>query len=179
MRAAFRKYAAAANGGSLPDSTAEFAQLINSNSALMPTDLAQLKPYFDVRVDDAMLQRYSFRPSTQHDNLSEIIVKETAPPVDPEYDTRHEIGLNSGGVGNVNEIRDAVSAAVQSYAQANNGSLPSGPADIASYLKEPLDVALVQKYMGIPASNTAQIRPTKPTGPTKPVLRGVIDRGVH
>jgi hypothetical protein len=179
MRAAFRKYAAAANGGSLPDSTAEFARLINENSAMLPTDLEQLKPYFDPPVDDAMLQRYSFRPSTQHDNLSDILVKETAPPVDPEYDSHHEIGLSSGGVGNVNLIRDAVSAAIQSYAQANNGKLPSGPADITPYLKEPLDVALVQKYMGNPATNPGSPRPNSPTGPTKPVLRGVFDRGAR
>jgi RNA polymerase sigma factor (sigma-70 family) len=179
MRDAFRKYASAANGGSLPDSTAEFAQLINSNSALLPTELAQLKPYFDAPVDDAMLQRYFFRPSTQHDNLSEIMVKETAPPVDQEYDTHHEIGLNSGGVGNVNLIREAVSAAIQSYAQANDGKMPSGPADITPYLKEPLDVALVQKYMGYPATNPARLSPASPTGPTKPVLRGVFDRGAR
>jgi hypothetical protein len=156
MRAAFRRYASAANGGSLPDSTTEFAQLINANSALMPTELAQLKPYFDPPVDDAMLQRYTYHPSTQHDNLSDILVKETAPPVDPEYDTHHEIGLGSGGVGNVNLIRDAVSAAIQSYAQANNGRMPSGPADITPYLKETFDPPLVQKYMGNLATNTAR-----------------------
>ena len=157
MRAAFRKYASAANGGSLPDGTAEFAQLINSNSALLPTDLAQLKPYFDSPLDEAILQRYQFLPpAKQHDNLSDIWVKESAPPVDQEYDTRHEIGLNSGGVGNINLVREAVSAAIQSFSQANNGRLPSGPADIAPYLKEPLDPALMRKYMGNLATNTAR-----------------------
>src|SRR5262249_421421 len=69
MRAAFRKYASAANGGSLPDSIVEFAQLISSNGALLPTELAQLKPFFDAPVDDAMFQRYQFLPPTkQHDN---------------------------------------------------------------------------------------------------------------
>jgi hypothetical protein len=156
MRDAFRRYASAANGGSLPDDTAEFAGLINSNTALLPTELAQLKPYFDPPVDDAMLQRYLYRPSKQHDNLSEIMVKETAPPVDAEYDTRHEIGLNSGGVANVNLIRDTVSSAIQSYLQANNGRRPSGPAEIAPYLKEPVDAALVQKYLGNLATNSAR-----------------------
>jgi RNA polymerase sigma factor (sigma-70 family) len=177
MRDAFRKYASAANGGSLPDSMAEFAQLINANNALFPTELAQLKPYFDLPVDDATLQRYQIVPPTKlHDNLSDILVKETAPPVDVEYDTRHEIGLNSGGVANVNLIRETVSAAIQSYVQANNGGLPSGPAEIAPYLEEPVEAALVQKYFGIPATNTVRLRPA---GPTQPVLRGVIDRGVR
>jgi len=155
MRDTFRKYASAANGGSLLND-AELARLINANSGLLPIELAQLKPYFDAPVDDAMLQRYLYRPSTQHDNLSDILVKEIAPPVDPEYDTHHEIGLNSGGVGNVNLIRDAVSAAVESYVQANGGIMPSGPADIAPYLKEPVNAALVQKYLGIPATNASR-----------------------
>jgi hypothetical protein len=104
-----------------------------------------------------MLQRYQYLPPTKlHDNLSDILVKEVAPPVDPEYDTHHEIGLNSGGVGNVNLIRDAVSAAVESYVQANGGIRPSDPAAIAPYLKEPLDAALVQKYLGNLATNTAR-----------------------
>jgi RNA polymerase sigma factor (sigma-70 family) len=154
MRDAFRKYASAANGGSLLNDAA-LARLINANSGLLPTELAQLKPYFDAPVDDAMLQRYQYLPPTKlHDNLSDILVKETAPPVDAEYDTRHEIGISSGGVGNVNLIRDAVSAAVQSYMQANNGRMPSGPAEIAPYLKEPMDAALVQKYMGGLATNS-------------------------
>jgi cell division protein FtsL len=155
MRDAFRRYASAANGGSLPGD-AEFAQLINANNALLPAEIAQLKPYFDPPVDDATLQRYQFLPPTKvHDNLSDILVKETASPVDAEYDTRHEIGLNSGGVANVNLIRDAVSAALESYSQANNGRWPSDPANIAPYLKEPMDPALVQKYMGGLATNSA------------------------
>jgi hypothetical protein len=82
-----------------------------------------------------------------HDNLSDILVKEIAPPVDPEYDTHHEMGLNSGGIGNVNLIADAVAAAAKDYAQANNGQMPSDPAQIADYLKQPLEAALVLKYL--------------------------------
>jgi RNA polymerase sigma factor (sigma-70 family) len=155
MRDAFRKYAATANGGSLLND-AELARLINANNGLLPTELAQLKPYFGVPVDDAILERYQYLPPTKlHDNLSDIMVKEIAPPVDAEYDTHHEIGLDSGGVGNVNLVRDAVSVAIESY-RANNGRLPGDPIEIAPYLKQPLDVALVRKYMGNLATNSAR-----------------------
>jgi RNA polymerase sigma factor (sigma-70 family) len=157
MRQAFRKYAAAANGGGMPADPAQFAQVVNANSALLPTDLAQLKPYFDVPVDDALLQRYQLLPLTKlHDNLSDILVKETAPPVDAEYDTHHEMGLGSGGVGNVNLVADAVSAAVQTYGQSNNGAMPDSAAQIAPYLKQPLDAALVQKYLNKSAASAAR-----------------------
>jgi RNA polymerase sigma factor (sigma-70 family) len=148
MRDAIQKYAAAANGGDLPGNPAQLAQAINANAALLPSDLAQLKPYFDVPVEDATLERYQFLPPGKvHDNLSDILVKEIAPPVDPEYDTHHEMGLNSGGIGNVNLIADAVAAAAKDYAQANNGQMPSDPAQIADYLKQPLEAALVLKYL--------------------------------
>jgi len=104
------------------------------------------------------LQRYQFllHPGTLHDNLSDIIVKEVAPPVDTEYDTHHQMGLNSGGYGNVNLIADAVAAAAKDYAQANNGEMPSDPAQIAPYLKQPLDPLLVQKYLSrLPADAAA------------------------
>jgi RNA polymerase sigma factor (sigma-70 family) len=148
MRDAFKKYADAANGGDLPGDPAQLAQAINANAALLPSDLAQLKPYFDVPVEDATLQRYQFlHAGNMHDNLSDILVKEIAPPVDTEYDTHHEMGLYSGGVGSVNLIADAVAAAAKDYALANNGQMPSDPAQIAHYLKQPLEAALVQKYL--------------------------------
>ena len=65
--------------------------------------------------------------------------------MDPEYDTHHEMGLNVGGISTVNLIADAVGIAAKDYAQANNGQMPSGPAQIAPYLKQPVDAALVQK----------------------------------
>jgi hypothetical protein len=148
MRDAIKKYTAAANGSSLPDDPAQLAQAINANAALLPSDPAQLKPYFDVAVEDETLRRYQLLPVGKvHDNLSDVLVTETAPPVDPEYDTRHEIGLYSGGAGSVNLIADAVAAAARDYAQANNGQPPTAAAQIAPYLKQPVQPALAQKYL--------------------------------
>jgi RNA polymerase sigma factor (sigma-70 family) len=156
MRDAFKKYVAAANGGDWPGDPAQLAQAINANASLLPADLAQLKPYFDVPIEEATLHRYQLLlPGKLHDNLSDILVKEIAPPVDTEYDTHHEMGLYSGGVGNVNQIAEAVAAAARDYAQANNGQMPSDPAQIARYLKQPLETALVQKYLN-------QLPPTAP-----------------
>jgi len=149
MRGAFKKYATAANGGELPADPAKLAQALNANVGLMPSELTQLKTYFDVPIDETTLQRYQFllHPGTLHDNLSDIIVEEIAPPVDDEYDTSHSMGLHSGGWGKVNLIADAVAAAAKAYAQANNEQRPSEPAQIAPYLKQPLDPVLVQRYL--------------------------------
>ena len=148
MNDAIKKYVATANGGDAPGDPGQLAQAINANAGLLPSNLAQLKPYFTMPVDDAILQRYQFVPPGKlHDNLSDILVKEIAPPVDTEYDTHHEIGLYSGGVGPVNLIADAVAAAAKNYAQANKGQMPTDPAQLAGYLKQPLEATLVQKYL--------------------------------
>ena len=124
----------------------------------MPSELTQLKPYFDLPVDETTLQRYQLllHPGTLHDNLSDEIIFEIAPPVDDEYDTSYSIGLRSGGVGSVNLIADAVAAAAKGYAQANNGQTPSEPAQITLYLEQPLDPVLVRKYLSrLPADGAA------------------------
>ena len=156
MREAFKRYAAVANNGDLPGDTAQFAQALNANAALWPSDLAQLKPYFDLSVEDATLQRYQFlHPEKVNEHLTDILVKEIAPPVDTEYDTDRQMGLYSGSERPVNLIADAVAAAAKDYAQANNGQMPSDPAQIAQYLKQPLEAALVQKYLlKLPADAT-------------------------
>src|SRR5207249_8756360 len=112
-------------------------------------------------VDETTLQRYRLllHPGTLHDNLSDIIVEEIAPPVDDEYDTSHSLGFYSGGWGKVNLIAYAVAAAAKGYAQANNGQTPSEPAQIAPYLKQPLDLVLVRKYLSrLPADAAASNR---------------------
>jgi RNA polymerase sigma factor (sigma-70 family) len=147
LRDAFERYVKAANEGDFPKEMAKLAEALNANPNLLPTDLAQLKPYFNQPIDDGLLQRYQYNPPTKfHDNLSDIMVKETAPPVDPEYDTHHEAGWYSRGLASVNLIRDAVNAAAKDYSQANNGQAPADPSQLTPYLKSPVETSLVQKY---------------------------------
>jgi len=159
VRDAVRKYADAINGKDLPRNSAEFASAVNANTSLWPPDLAHLKPYLDVPVDDTLFQRYQFsQPVKLHDNLSDIFLKEIAPPADPEYDTLHEIGLTSGSSRSVNLVQDEVRAAAKSYAQSNNGQAPTDPSQIVPYLKSALDPALVQKYLSKLPPPTAAAR---------------------
>jgi len=67
-----------------------------ANNGQLPTDILQLKPYFDFQVDDAALARYQvIRKGSVIDlQPEEMIVAEKA-VVDDEYDNLFEIGLNS------------------------------------------------------------------------------------
>ena len=71
----------------LPIGSALFS-FTHANNGKLPTDLAQLKPYFKAPVDDAILERYKLLHTG---NLSDFpsgawFVAEKA-PVDKDYDT--------------------------------------------------------------------------------------------
>lgn len=85
---------------------------IRAHDERLPTDPAQLKPYFKMPVDDLILQRYKmlrtgkaadFRPQ-------DWLIAEKA-PVDHEYDTRFKMGLGTSttiaiGLGEVGDVED-------------------------------------------------------------------------
>jgi len=112
---------------------------VKANGDQLPSDLSQLKPYFDKPVDDAILARYSLLQTGKISEASDYLVAETAPPVDDEYDTVHKISMNGLNTSSVNRTEDAVKQAGIQYAQANNGLLPTDPLQLAPYLKEPID----------------------------------------
>jgi hypothetical protein len=66
----------------------------------MPTDVSQLKPYFDVPVEDAMLQRYQVLPPGDGSSLQDNWVMSERVRVDPDYDRylyKRKYGRSVGG----------------------------------------------------------------------------------
>jgi len=120
-----------------------------ANGGQLPSDLGQLKSYFQKPVDDAMLARYSLLQTGKIADVpsGQYLVAETAPPVDEEYDTVHKITLNGLNTSSVSRIDDAVKQAGIDFAKANNGLLPTEPSQLVPYLKEPIDPAKIQKVM--------------------------------
>ena len=71
-----------------------------ANNGQMPTDLSQLKQYFDVPVDDAMLQRYQVLPPADGSSLQDNWVMGEKTRVDPDYDQhlyKRRYGRSVGG----------------------------------------------------------------------------------
>jgi len=71
-----------------------------ANNGQMPTDLSLLKPYFDVPVDDAMLQRYQVLPPADGSSLQDNWVMGEKMRVDPDYDQhlyKRKYGRSVGG----------------------------------------------------------------------------------
>jgi RNA polymerase sigma factor (sigma-70 family) len=127
MKAAIKKYLAA-------------------NDGILPSDLSQLKSYFDAPVDDVMLQRYKLL-QTGKPNEHESLVEEIAEPVDDEYDSWHQISLGGASGSGVNKVQSAIFDAANAFAKDNNGQKPNESSQIIPYLKQPIDAAIAQKYL--------------------------------
>jgi RNA polymerase sigma factor (sigma-70 family) len=71
-----------------------------ANNGQMPTDLSQIKPYFEVPVDDAMLQRYQVLQPAEGSSLQDDWVMGEKVRVDPDYDMhlyKRKYGKSVGG----------------------------------------------------------------------------------
>lgn len=75
-------------------------KFIQANNGQMPTDVLQLKPYFDVPVEDAMLQRYQVLTPGDGRTLQDSWVMSEKERVDPDYDRylyKRKYGRSVGG----------------------------------------------------------------------------------
>jgi RNA polymerase sigma factor (sigma-70 family) len=71
-----------------------------ANNGQMPTDVSLLKPYFEVPVDDAMLERYQVLQPPDGSSLQDNWVLGEKTRVDPDYDKflyRRKYGRSTGG----------------------------------------------------------------------------------
>jgi hypothetical protein len=73
-------------------------KFIAANNGQLPTQLFQLKPYFEVPVEDAILQRYEVLQTSDASSPRENwVLRETA-PADRDYELPlHVKGWSAGG----------------------------------------------------------------------------------
>ncbi len=76
-------------------------KFIAANNGQLPTDASQLKPFFEVPVDDQALQRYRVLQTGEADNLKGPWALSEKAPVDREYDSHLYVGPHgaSGSFG--------------------------------------------------------------------------------
>ena len=122
---------------------------LKESDGQFPSDLSQLKPYFETAPDEAMLQRYAIVPASSIPNMKFggdwlITLKD---PVDVEYDSLWALGAK--GLGNTTyqnskEIA-ALAPAMKAYEDAHNGQGPAVSSDLLPYLTTPEQQAAWQK----------------------------------
>jgi hypothetical protein len=121
-----------------------------------PTDITQLKPYFDPPVDDSILQRWEVAPKSTVPSLGvgDPIITQIA-PVDADHDNRNAIGPNGSGSTGGLQAWDTSSSnpatvllpALKAYVAANNGLQPMDPSQLAPYATTPEQQAALQKVL--------------------------------
>jgi hypothetical protein len=122
------------------------------NNRQSPTDLAQLLPYFDSQVDDAILQRWTMLPSDSFPNMrlggDMVITQKT--PVDDVFDRRYIIGA-SGGWGNTDflesEIRETMTPVLEAYQATHSQSPLDDFSQLRPYATTPEQRAALEKLI--------------------------------
>jgi RNA polymerase sigma factor (sigma-70 family) len=125
-------------------------QYADANAGMLPADVSQLQPYLEEPIGPTILERYKITETGNVGELvqSDFILEEIAPPVDDEYETRFRYGLHGVTSQTYSKNSETIEAAAIAFANANNGLLPRDPAHLAPYLREPIDPARVQKFLG-------------------------------
>ncbi|MDB6036855.1 MAG: hypothetical protein JWM99_696 [Verrucomicrobiales bacterium] len=116
-----------------------------TNDYQLPSDLSKLKPYFDVPVSDAMLQRYQLLQNGKPDNAADLVKLTTF--VDDEHDSTHAMSINGAWGSSFNKVQEVIQMAALAFASENGGQMPSEPSQLANYLTKPVDAATTQKYL--------------------------------
>jgi RNA polymerase sigma factor (sigma-70 family) len=124
---------------------------MRDNSGQMPTDFAQLQPYFDSPVEDAILQRWEIAPAATVESLGmggDVIITQKA-PVDDVFDTRYGIGPNGSGSTEFlsQEIAPTMNPVWEAFRAAHNGQWPDDTSQLLPYATTPEQQAALQKLM--------------------------------
>jgi hypothetical protein len=127
-----------------------------AHDSSLPDNMQQLKDYFPEPMDDAVLARYEMIEKGKLTNKNATLVRETAPPVDNEFETLHEFGITSGSTANANMVAEEVMRASKKFFDSNQGHWPENPNQINSLLTFPIQENKVAKYLKIAAEQRAQ-----------------------
>jgi len=124
---------------------------MKANHEQFPTDLSQLRPYFALPLDEAVLQRWQIAPAAIVQNYGlggdMVITQKTA--VDEVFDQRHAAGssrttsmgfLSLEAVGVLNPVR-------QAFREAHNGRPADNDSQLFPYAATPEQLAALQKLI--------------------------------
>jgi RNA polymerase sigma factor (sigma-70 family) len=124
---------------------------MRGNNGQMPTDLAELQPYFDSPVDDAILQRWEIASAATIKSLGlggDVIITQKA-PVDDVFDTRY--GIGPVGFGSTDflsrEIAFTMNPVWEAFKAGHNGQWPDDVSQLQPYATTPEQQAALQKLM--------------------------------
>jgi hypothetical protein len=137
------------------------------NDGQWPTDLNQLKTYFNPPVDDVILDRWQIVPKSAlpgREFAGDWVMTEKS-PVDAAYDYRWTIdGPGSGGVGpyhyipsetevEIQILKETLKPALDAYSAANPGKEPNNPYALRPYITTTSQEAALQRIVEFYTTN--------------------------
>ena len=134
-----------------------------ANGGFPPSDPAQLQPYLNPQLSDAILRRYEPAPEVAGENDAHGLIRDgmrflgsgrvvlqESTPVDEDYDTWFGFMENGGWATlGVSRIGKVVDQAMKNFTLANNGQDASTPEQLLPYLPIPIEPTKLKEYWEI------------------------------
>ena len=151
IRSALRALRDLAKAKFRPQLSGALHRYVDAHEGLLPADPSQLAPFFDPPIDQAILPRYEMVHTGKLSDAGSDWLLDERSPIDPQRDTRLFISATGGGstefgAPRINDVREAV----QGFVSANNGQLPTDPAQLLPYFKSPLPPAAQTNLLRTP-----------------------------
>jgi hypothetical protein len=129
---------------------AALRKYLGAHNSQTPADLAQVQPYFDPPIDNAVLQRWKIAPASEvpyvRIGASDWIVTQKALPIDEEYDLRMVIILTASCFTSNDSIR-LLFPAIGAFQAANEGRDYKHLSELIPYLTTPEQRAALDRLL--------------------------------
>lgn len=138
-----RKARSAARKLAIPRFTRSLGSALNAytaaNEGTLPTDIAQLIPYFKTSVEPELLQRYTMTASGNIRTTKGEVIGERA-PVDDELDPYHMVTVKGSPSASdswaESQYQRAAMQAIGDFTAAHPGQSPKTAAELAPYVRD-------------------------------------------
>ena len=129
---------------------AALRKCLEAHNSQAPTDLAQVQPYFEPPMDNAVLQRWKIAPASEVPNMrigaSDWIVTQKALPIDEEYDLRMVI-IPAASCFTSNDSIRSLFPAVGAFQAANEGRDYQHLSQLIPYVTTPEQRAALDRLL--------------------------------
>jgi hypothetical protein len=129
---------------------AALRKYLEAHNSQAPTDLAQVQPYFEPPMDNAVLQRWKIAPASEVPNVrmgaSDWIVTQKALPIDEEYDSRRVI-IPTGNCVTRNDSVRLLFPAIGAFQNANEGRDYEHLSQLIPYVTTPEQRAALDRLL--------------------------------
>ena len=129
---------------------AALRKYLEAHNSQAPTELAQVQPYCEPPMDDALLQRWKIAPASEvpyvRIGTSDWIVTQKASPIDQEYDSRMVI-LLTGNCFTSNDSVRLLFPAIGAFQKANEGRDYEHLSQLIPYVTTPEQRAALDRLL--------------------------------